>query len=97
MIHSLSTKNKQNQISFNKDKEKQDRKVRVSYLYSLSQKRTGLTYELMKMALPRNGFNGVENTAETMAWTNNMAESGMGGVEIKLPTLWAVKHIKAKT
>lgn len=30
----------------------------------------------MKMALPRKGFNGVEKTADTMACTNNMAESG---------------------
>lgn len=33
------------------------------------------------MALPRKGFSGVENTVDTMACTNNMAESGGGGVK----------------
>ena len=36
----------------------------------------GLTYEVMKMALPRNGLSGVDRMVEMIVWTNSMAESG---------------------
>lgn len=46
-----------------------------THLQSLSQNFTGRTYEVMKIALPKKGFSGVEKKADTAAWTNNMAES----------------------
>lgn len=38
---------------------------------------TGRAYDVINIALPRNGFNGVEKNADTPACRNNIAESGL--------------------
>lgn len=47
------------------------------------------------MALPRKGLRGVEKMAETIAWTNIMAESGGAQVKDQLKNVNAFLYIFA--